>query len=58
MNPGLRTNSLARFSTADPALMEARRRSWTDRREQLLDQALMETFPASDPPSIAMPQDF
>lgn len=31
--------------------------AWTQRREQLLDDALMETFPASDPPAIAMPQD-
>jgi hypothetical protein len=25
------------------------------RRDRLLDQALKDTFPASDPPSIAMP---
>jgi len=27
----------------------------TDRRERLLDEALTNTFPASDPPAIAMP---
>lgn len=38
---------------------QRRRRKEEDvkRREQLLDEALEETFPASDPPSIANPDD-
>ena len=34
-----------------------RESAWTAHRERLLDEALKETFPASDPPSIAMPSD-
>lgn len=30
-------------------------RAWASHREQLLDEALKEAFPASDPPSIALP---
>jgi hypothetical protein len=30
-------------------------KAWIERREQLLDEALEESFPASDPPSIARP---
>jgi hypothetical protein len=29
--------------------------AYTRHRERLLDEALADTFPASDPPSIAMP---
>jgi hypothetical protein len=29
--------------------------AWIKRREELLDEALEESFPASDPPSIARP---
>ena len=41
--------SLARAMTAEARL------ACEQHREELLDEALKETFPASDPPSIARP---
>ena len=38
-----------------PASTDARRKARRDHREALIDSALKETFPASDPPSIAWP---
>ena len=32
------------------------RAAWVEHREALLDEALKESFPASDPPSMAQPR--
>ena len=45
------TNKLSKF---DAIPLGASKEYWTDPREQLLDEALKDTFPASDPPSIAV----
>jgi len=39
-------------SASDEAM---KRKRQIDHREKLLDEALKESFPASDPPSIALP---
>lgn len=36
---------------------EERRGAGRDHQEELIDESLQETFPASDPPSIALPDD-
>lgn len=41
-----------RSKSPDPGVT---RDEWVQRREELLDEALEESFPASDPPSIARP---
>ena len=45
----IKAGAISRWSTP------SEKDDWIQRREQLLDEALKETFPASDPPSIAMP---
>ena len=42
-------------TTNEPAEAKETRRARIDRREELLDEALRGTFPASDPPAVLTP---
>ena len=44
-------------ASADGRAAQADRKSSVDHRERLLDDALAQSFPASDPPSICQAQD-